>query len=417
MNAMQRTNTILLAPTEAEEQELYALADASARLWNMANYERRQAYFTGNRVPGYENQWRTFKDSEPFKRIGTCKGQALLLKLREAWGSFSALKHLQKLDQLPPHIKRISPPKYMKDRNTRGRKAEAIYIRNDGYRQQENTLVISKNLRIRFRAGDLWVGEQGRLELHYDPLRGKWYGHIPVNVKWPRKGKAHQSTRKRASIDLGICNLTTCAIEGGDRAYVYSGRAVLSDWRYWTKQIASCESTLKKTNGRDTSKCLSRLYRTRRRRLNHAVKAMLRDLYDRLETHRVTDLIVGDLKHIRDNANHGKVGNQKLHNFWPFMQVRERIRELGEEYGIHVRFKSERGTSKRCSVCGEQHKNGRKHRGLYHCKTHNILMNADVNGAYNILYGRKVAAVSGSRPMAWPLLLKWNTQEWEVSAA
>jgi hypothetical protein len=66
MNAMQRTNTILLTLTEAKEQELYALADASARLWNMANYERRQAYFTGGRVPSYENQWRTFKDSEPF---------------------------------------------------------------------------------------------------------------------------------------------------------------------------------------------------------------------------------------------------------------------------------------------------------------------------------------------------------------
>jgi hypothetical protein len=50
--------------------------------------------------------------------------------------------------------------------------------------------------------------------------------------------------------------------------------------------------------------------------------------------------------------------------------------------------------------------------------THNILINADVNDAYNILYGRrKVVAVSGSRPMAWPMLLKWNTQEWEVSAA
>jgi putative transposase len=238
-----------------------------------------------------------------------------------------------------------------------------------------------------------------------------------VKVKWPRKGLPHYSTLKRASIDLGICNLATCVVEGGDRAYVYSGRAVLSDWRYWTKRIASCESTLKKTNGYNSSKRLSGLYQTRKRRLNHAVKAMLRDLYDRLEAHGVTDLIVGDLKHIRDNANHGKAGNQKLHNFWPFMQIRERICELGEEYSIRVLFKSERGTSKRCSLCGEKHKNGRKHRGLYYCKTHNILMNADVNGASNILYGRKVAAVSGSRPMAWPMLLKWNSQEWEVSAA
>jgi len=416
---VQRTNTVLLTPTCEQDQQLRSLAEASARLWNLANYERRQTLFKSQQVPTYAQQCKRLKDADTFKQLGTCKAQAVLMKLREAWGSYHALKRLERRGQLPPHIRCIRPPRYMKDRQTRRLVAESIYVRNDGYKQQEDVLTLSKGLRIRFRAGDLWVGKQGRLELHYDRLRGKWYGHIPVKIKWPRKGQPHQSTRKRASIDLGICNLTTCVVEGGDKAYVYSGRAVLSDWRYWTKQIASYESTLKKTNGRNTSKCLSRLYRTRRRRLNHAVKAMLRDLYDRLEAHGVTDLIVGDLKHIRDNANHGKVGNQKLHNFWPFMQIRQRISELGEEYNIRVRFKSERGTSKRCSLCGKTHKNGRKYRGLYHCKTHSILMNADVNGAYNILYRshRKVAAVSGSRPMAWPMLLKWNSQEWEVSAA
>ena len=416
---MNRTNTILLAPTEAQEQELHMLADASAQLWNMANYQRRQTYFKDGRVPTYENQWRTFKDSEPFKRVGTCKGQALLLKLREAWASYHALKRLQKRGQLPDHIKRVSPPRYMKDRNTRERIANTIYVRNDGYRQDGDSLVLSKNLRVRFKAGDLWLGKQGRLELHYDRVRERWYGRIPIRVKWSRKGKPHHLTRKRASIDLGICNLATCVIDGNDKAYIYSGRAVLSDWRYWIKRIASCESMLKKMNGRDSSKRLSRLYRTRRRRLDHAVKGMLRDLYEHLEDEHVTDLIVGDLKHIRDNANHGKVGNQKLHNFWPFAQIRQRIHELGEEYGIRARFKSERGTSKHCSLCGEVHKNGRVHRGLYQCKSQNIHMNADVNGATNILYGLqgKVAAGSGSRPMAWPLLLKWNSQAWDVSAA
>jgi len=415
---VQRTNTVLLTPTCEQDQQLRSLAEASARLWNLANYERRQALFKSQRVPTYAQQCKRLKDTDTFKQLGTCKAQAVLMKLREAWGSYHALKRLKRRGQLPPHIRRVRPPRYMKDRQTRRLVAESIYVRNDGYKQREEELVLSKSLRVRFKAGELWVGKQGRLELHYDRLRGKWYGHIPVKVKWPRKGLPHHSTRKRASIDLGICNLATCVVDGAEKAYVYSGRAVLSDWRYWTKRIASYESTLKKTNQRDSSKHLSRLYRTRRRRLNHAVKAMLRDLYDRLEAHGVTDLIVGDLKHIRDNANHGKVGNQKPHNFWPFMQIRQRIRELGEEYDIRVRFKSERGTSKHCSLCGEKHKNGRKHRGLYHCKTRNILMNADVNGAYNILYRcRKVAAGSGSRPMAWPMLLKWNSQEWDVSAA
>ena len=415
---MQRTNTVLLTPTREQEQQLRSLAEASARLWNMANYERRQTLFKSERAPTYAQQCKHLKDTDAFKQLGTCKAQAVLMKLREAWGSYHALKCLERRGQLPPHIRRVRPPRYMKDRQTRRLVAESIYVRNDGYRQQEDALVLSKRMRVRFKAGDLWVGKQGRLELHYDRLREKWYGHIPVKVKWPRKGEPHQSTLKRASIDLGICNLTTCVVEGGDRACVYSGRAVLSDWRYWTKRIASCESELKKTNQRDSSKHLSRLYRTRRRRLNHAVKSMLRDLYDRLEAHGVTDLVVGDLKHIRDNANHGRVGNQKLHNFWPFAQIRQRIRELGEEYGIRVHFRSERGTSKRCAVCGRKHRNGRIHRGLYKCETTGRTVNADVNGAYNILYiCRKVAAVSGSRPMAWPMLLKWNTQEWDVSAA
>jgi putative transposase len=103
----------------------------------------------------------------------------------------------------------------MKDRSTVRRRPEAIYARNDGYRQKENSaLVLSRNLRIPFKAGDLWIGKQGRLELHFDGLRGKWYGHIPVKIKWPRKGKPHHSTLKRASIDLGICNLMNAGVNG-----------------------------------------------------------------------------------------------------------------------------------------------------------------------------------------------------------
>jgi putative transposase len=217
----------------------------------MANYARRQALFFQNgwRLT-YPQQCRRFKDTDAFKRLGTCKAQALLAKLDESWGSYYALKRLQQHGQLPPHIKHVSPPSYMKDRRTRKLRAEAIYVRNDGYRQDDGVLRLSKTLHIRFKAGELWVGKQGTLELHYDRLRWKWYGHIPVRVKWPRRkaSKLHHPTPRRASIDLGICNLSTCVVEGAEKAYVYSGRAVLSDWRYWTKRIAAAESELKKTN-------------------------------------------------------------------------------------------------------------------------------------------------------------------------
>ena len=36
------------------------------------------------------------------------------------------------------------------------------------------------------------------------------------------------------------------------------------------------------------------------------------------------------------------------HSIWTFAQIRQHIRELEEGYGIRVRWKPERGTSKRC---------------------------------------------------------------------
>lgn len=298
----------------------------------------------------------------------------------------------------------------MKDRNGT-LVADSIYVRNDGYHLTENELIMSKELAIPFKAGNLWVGKQGRLELHYDRLRRKWYGQIPTKVKWPREGKSHQPTRK-ASIDLGICNLAVLAVEKNSRALLYSGRAVLSDWTYWTKKMAKLQTQLKKLNNNPSSRQLSKLYRTRKRRLHHAIDAMLRDLFERLEAEGVKELVVGDLKDIRDNANHGAVGNQKLHNFWPFAQIRQRITELAQEYNIRVRFRSERNTSKRCSICGRIHKGGRIKRGLYKCSRTGQTLNADVNGALNLLYGRKVAAISGSRVLAHPLELKWNRNTW-----
>jgi putative transposase len=111
-----------------------------------------------------------------------------------------------------------------------------------------------------------------------------------------------------------------------------------------------------------------------------------------------------------------------LHNFWSHNYILRKLRELGEEYGIEIIEQSERGTSKTCCMCGQQH-NGRTHRGLHYCKQNNMIVNADVSGAYNLL--QKVAAngslysehkqnieSSSSRALAGPLMLRWEYHQW-----
>ena len=218
------------------------------------------------------------------------------------------------------------------------------------------------------------------------------------------------------SLDLGICNLATLYIEG-EKPVIYSGRAVLSDWIYRTKKIAERQSKL--APRKHSSHRIKSAFRRRQRRLRHAVNAMLRDIFERLESKDIGELVIGDITGIRE-ANHGDRGNQKLHNFWIFNMVAGRIFELGQEYGIVVTKVSERNTSKTCCLCGKQH-NGRIERGLIVCKETHQSINADVNGAINIM---KVAVnrpltvlstlsgASGSRVMADPLLLRWNYNEW-----
>jgi putative transposase len=406
-----RTSTILLNPTFEDERQLQELAEASSILWNTANYERRKAFFEHGKIPGYSAQCSSLKTTDSFKSLGTCKAQALLRKLDESWRSFWALMRLRKKGKLPPHTKKVSPPRYWKKDGKR--EVRGFYVRNDGWKMDERNVSVSTKLKIPYNCGQLWVGRQGRLEVVKDEINGKWYAHIPVEVETP----LHRSSQKMASLDLGICNLATLYIEG-EKPVIYSGRAVLSDWIYRTKKIAQKQNKLPKR--KHTSKEINLTFRRRQRRLRHAVNAMLRDIFEILESKDVGELVIGDLTGIREEANHGDKGNQKLHNFWVYNLIAGRIYELGDEYGIAVTKVSERNTSKTCCLCGKQH-NGRIERGLIVCKKTHQSINADVNGAVNIM---KVAVnrpltvlstlsgTSGSRAMADPLLLRWNYNEW-----
>jgi len=154
--------------------------------------------------------------------------------------------------------------------------------------------------------------------------------------------------------------------------------------------------------------------------LTGAINTMLRNIFAILEDKGVGELYIGDLNGIRAEANnHGKKTNQKINNFWAFNLIEKRIMVLGEEYGVAIEKVSERNTSKTCCLCGKQH-NGRVERGLMVCRKAHKSINADVNGAVNILNvavnGTPVLSTdlgfSGSKVLADPLLLRWNNHEW-----
>ena len=188
---MKRVNKPRLKPTKEDEKVLFSLGEMSAVLWNKLNYIRRQAFFEGR------FDWKEGVDElyNEFKRIlGSSTAQQIIKKNNEAWRSFFALLRLKRRGELPPHVRKVSPPRYWKDRLTGKRKLMTV-VRNDCYRTEEvgnKKWLIFRGLKIRITGEIKWIGKLGRLEILYDDLTGRWYAYQSVEANQP-SAKCHHS--------------------------------------------------------------------------------------------------------------------------------------------------------------------------------------------------------------------------------
>jgi putative transposase len=169
---------VRLLPSGAQERKLRRLASTSARLFNEVNYERRQQFFRGEKVD-LEGTWDRYY--ERYKGALGVNAQAVLQKNNEAWSSFFSLLRRKREGKLPPHMRRVGPPSYWKDRENKERRL-ILVVRQDRYvvDEQNHRLVLrdfnqygnrlrgqAEVARQAGQAGDtLRRGEEGLVRLH-----------------------------------------------------------------------------------------------------------------------------------------------------------------------------------------------------------------------------------------------------------
>jgi putative transposase len=225
----------------------------------------------------------------------------------------------------------------------------------------------------------------------------------------------------RASVDLGIVNLATVYVEDGSW-YLFKGGSVLSRYEYYNKRIAVAQKTLTR-HKQKRSRHLKLLHDKRRRFLKHALNSMVRKILELLKERGVGEVVVGYPKEI--SRNHG---NKLTVNFWNYRYIIKRFEEIGEELGVKVIKTDETYTSKTCSLCGEAHEGGRVKRGLFRCPHIGEVVNADLNGAANILHipesqgsrrrGQLLVRDRGKGLKAQPAVYRWtNGAGWAISTS
>jgi len=162
-----------------------------------------------------------------------------------------------------------------------------------------------------------------------------------------------------------------------------------------------------------TSRKLRLLYDKRRRFLRHALNSMVRKIMEELKEKGAGEVVVGYPKDITRNHS-----NKLTMNFWNYGYTIRRFKEVGEELGIRVIDVAEPNTSKSCSLCGEAHESGRVKRGLYKCPRMGKVINADLNGAINILHipeslgsrsgGQLLGRDRGNGLKTQPVVYRWT---------
>jgi putative transposase len=421
----KRTVRLRLFPNRYEQETLFDIGLACARLWNELNYEKRHAFFNGELSPGKRDEINRRYYHKYKEMLGVNAGQ-VVNKNDEAWNAFFKQLDLRKEGRLPPHIKKLSPPGYWKDRET-GEKKIHILIRNDRYHvepisENEGYIVLEDfDLRIRYAGRIRWEGKQGRLEIIY--VNGRWFAHLPIEVgvdppksnpkgyvkpiyddDEKKKKKKQRITNpksikqrdpigdKEAFIDMGLNNLFAVVTTDGS-VMLIKGGSIKSEYYWWKREIATYQSIrdVLRRLGVSTwiyyhEKYLDAMYK-RDERLRHLYITAIRFLADELYDRGVRKLYIGYPIMLSQNN-----GNEYNTNIWWFRKIVLWIVDIFMEYGIEVEIVPEDYTSQRCSICGAKHKNGRVYRGLYICRKTGKKINADINAALNIArrLGRRI---------------------------
>ena len=362
------------------------LGYSSTKLYNAANWARKEAWKETGKILSCSRQKRELKTNRWYKSLHSQTAQAVLEELDRGYRSWYALRKEHNKARPPGFRKRDGL-------STLTFKQRAFDLTEDSIRISIPRKVYGRNslfLKYAARPG-LKMGNPRTLQLV--ERKGEWYAHVTYEVPVKYKSMGHVMAG-----DLGEKYLIATVSTDGSSA-LYPGGELRALDRYFSKESAKCRYPWSRKNGNLKGK-----WSRKRRHLLHCVsKRVVTDACARGVSH----IVLGYPKDVRDNMRWGRVANKRMHA-WPFKTLIDMITYKAALRGIRVIIVDERGTSSKCSVCGYRDREGRKTRGRWSCPRCGVTIQADINGAANILSeyllgeGNRVPSLWSSGCLAQP---------------
>ncbi|MCP4353726.1 MAG: IS200/IS605 family element transposase accessory protein TnpB [Desulfobacterales bacterium] len=368
--------------TKKQMEHLKNLCNNSKNLYNQALYAVRQEYLKTEDYLNYDALDKLMKKTVNlegninYKMLKAGVSQQILRRLDKNYRSFFAL--VKKCPDMKP-----KPPKYIRgDYHNLIFDSQRFQVRN-GY------AVLDKVVSVKIPG---CIADKKIVQVEIIP-KFAYFAACFVYEDDTEYIQVNQ-TDKVMGIDLGLNNLAVCATTEGDMLLI-NGRPLKSINQFYNKEIAGIKSVLDTRNGQKWSKRAQHLTDKRNNKINDYQHKASRKIVDFCIENEISKVVIGNVSHSIHNINLGKRNNQNFVNI-SLGQFVNKLEYKLEARGIEVVMSDESYTSKASftdnDVLPGKYEPGVKHtfsgrrikRGLYKAGD-GTLVNADLNGAFNII--------------------------------
>ncbi len=373
-------------------KHLDLLCSISKKLYNQANWYIRQDFFHLGNWLRYEDLDFILKGTYHYTLLKAQTSQQLLKVLDKNWkGFFNAIKERKK--ERKKFNGRPRPPKYKKDSNN------LLIFTNQNSKLKNNIITLTMSKQFKERYPEF----KEPIEITIPPYKKKSFEAYQQIRILPRKQfyeieivykkevkKAELNQESYLSIDFGLNNLITTVENQNITPIIISGKILKSINRQWNKRKARLYSIKDKQHLKWTEQ-LNIITIKRNTVIKDFLHKTAQLMVGYCLKNKIGNICLGELKEIKQHIRMGKRNNQNFVNL-PIQILKQMITYKAQLVGIKVHEVDESYTSKCSSLDLEsiekhkKYKGKRIKRGLF--RGSNYLLNADVNGALNIL--RKV---------------------------
>lgn len=385
--------------SKEEYNILRELCHTAKNLANEAIYNVRQYYFTEGEYLKYEKNYTLLKDSSNYKMLNSNMAQRILKEVDGAFKSFFGLLKLAKKGKCS--FRDCKLPHYLpKDSFTT---LVIGFVRLNGNKlilPYSNTFKKThKPVEIRI---PLILADKKIKEIRIIPkLKARFF-----EIQYTYEAECIQrnlNQNNALALDLGVNNLVT-AVSSNGRSFIIDGKRLKSVNQWFNKENSRLQS-IKDKQGfhKKTTNCQKILADKRNRQVNDYMSKTAKKIINYCIAHNIGTLVVGYNETFQRNTDIGRQNNQNFVNI-PFGKLRSKLEYLCELNGIAFVKQEESYTSKasfwdkdlipvyNADNPQKYYFSGKRiQRGLYRTSD-GMLLNADVNGALNIL--RKSSVVS-----------------------